>query len=681
MIRRFALAVLTLFYFQVSAQHTLTVLTKDSATHSPLIGVTAFIQSNKKGGASDVNGRISLSDIPDGDQQITFNYIGYKSKIIYLHFPIAQAELAIFLSAEKAELEEVIVSSTRTNSRIDDLPIKVEVLGQEDMDEESTIVPNGVGSILGDLSVITIQRTNPINGNDAVRLQGLDYKYTQMLRDGLPLYEGFSGSLGVLSIPPLDLKQVEIIKGSASTLYGGGAIGGLINFISKTPIDSPAVTLTLNQTSLKESNINLFLSRKRNKTGATLFAGGTLKQVFDVNGDGFAEIPQQQNFIFHPRVFFYISPKANADAGLTITSDNRRGGDIYAVQHTNDSVHPFLFTEKIIRGTLDAHATYQLNEKNSLTLKTTSSLFDRSLYYAGFNFEGSQLSSYSEINNVYKNDKHIWVTGINATTEVFKNQKGDSIHFGNYDYVTLGGFSQEDWLLFKKLSLEAGIRGDYHDRYKWFMLPAAGIFYKPTTNLSLRLHYGTGYKTPNLFTGSQAQDYAHLIPVSDKVKPELSTGVNMDINYHILLFNTLSVQLNQALYYTTISNPTIIRSDSLQNKFITNGNYDVTSIGTDTYLRLKLDDWELYVGYNHTEAKQNGTGVSFNMPFNPKDKFATTLTYEIEHKWRMGIESSYFANQYIYNNIHVPDYWFVAGMLERKIKFGSIVLNCENIGD
>lgn len=69
------------------------------------------------------------------------------------------------------------------------------------------------------------------------------------------------------------------------------------------------------------------------------------------------------------------------------------------------------------------------------------------------------------------------------------------------------------------------------------------------------------------------------------------------------------------------------------------------------------------------------------MPFNPKDKFSTTIAYEIENKWRIGIEASYSGNQYVYNNKKVPDFIFMAAMVERKFKKGSIVLNCENLLD
>ncbi|MDQ3109617.1 MAG: TonB-dependent receptor [Bacteroidota bacterium] len=678
----FLILFLSCFIPSLHSQNVLRLSIADSASNEKLAGAIVTMENSSKGAAANIDGYAEIADIPDGKHSFLINYTGYNSFRFSVTFPQADANaiIAIRLSAEEQDV--VIISSTRTNARIEDLPVKVEVLGQEEMDEESTLVPGGIGSILGDLSVITIQKTNPVSGNDAVRMQGLDYKYTQLLRDGLPLYEGFSGSLGVLAIPPLDLKQVEIIKGSASTLYGGSAIGGLINFISKTPSDTPRVTLTLNQTSLYETNLNAFLSKKDQRVGVTFFTGMNFRQSVDVNNDGFTEVPEQRNFIFHPRLFFYpVNKKLSANIGLTVNADSRRGGDVYALQHSSDTLHSFLFNENVLRTTVDGHFSWQPDAAHVVSLKTSGSVFDRSLGYNGFLFAARQRSTYTELNHLFHSEKHTLVTGVNFTTESFRKLESDSVYFGSYDYTTFGAFAQEDWQLFKKLSVEAGIRFDYHNRYKGFILPAVGLFYKPADFISVRLHYGSGYKTPNLFSTSQPADYPRLIAISANVKPERSNGLNADFDFHTVLFGKLSVQLNQAFYYTVIDNPTVLQTDTSGRILVSNGDYRVSSVGTDTYLRLELENWELYVGYNHTEAVLTGTNVHFNMPFNPKDKFATTLAWKLEGKWRAGVEAAYNANQYIYDNIRVPDYWFVAAMIERKFSHGSLVLNCENLGD
>jgi outer membrane receptor for ferrienterochelin and colicins len=255
---------LFLFCLTANAQSYFTCIVRDSSTNEPLPGVTVLLQNTSNGTATDARGRATLQNIPAGTQSIIFSLLSYRKYQATYSFPLANPDkpVTILLAPEQAVLEEVLISSSRTNARIEDLPIRVEVLGQEEMNEESLIVPGNITSILGDLAIITVQRANPVNANDVIRMQGLDARYTQILRDGLPLYGGFSGSLGVLAIPPLDLKQVEIIKGSASTLYGGGAIGGLLNFISKTPADSAQTSFLLNATTLREYNLNSYLSRK-----------------------------------------------------------------------------------------------------------------------------------------------------------------------------------------------------------------------------------------------------------------------------------------------------------------------------------------------------------------------------------------------------------------------------------
>jgi len=98
----------------------------------------------------------------------------------------------------------------------------------------------------------------------------LDGRYTQILKDGYPAYGGFSGTMSLLEIPPLDLKQVEIIKGPSATLFGAGAIAGVVNFISKTPEEEPVTSLVLNQTSALGTDFSIFNSRKFERFGYTL---------------------------------------------------------------------------------------------------------------------------------------------------------------------------------------------------------------------------------------------------------------------------------------------------------------------------------------------------------------------------------------------------------------------------
>ena len=192
---------LSLLVCRTEAQNVVRIKVVDAATSESLPGASVVFATLKRGASANADGNVEFKDIPQGRHELKISYVGYMDTVVMIDVPTTMAEVLVGMHASEGELEEIIVSSTRTNRRIEDLPLKVEVLGMEEMDEESALVPGNIASILGDLAVITVQRTNPVNGNDAIRMQGLDQQYTLLAKDGLPLFGGFSGSLGVLSIP------------------------------------------------------------------------------------------------------------------------------------------------------------------------------------------------------------------------------------------------------------------------------------------------------------------------------------------------------------------------------------------------------------------------------------------------------------------------------------------------
>ncbi len=678
---KFKITIISLFILitvTTHAQNNFRAVVKDSAGHEPLVGATVSVEGTNIADITNDKGSVTLRKVPDGEQTIVIYAFAHKKTKITYTFPLdSKKTITIFLPETDTNLDEVVITTSRTNSRIEDSPTMVEVMGQEEMDEESAVVPGNISSLLGDLSIITVQHTSPINGNEAIRMQGLDSKYTQIMRDGMPLFGGFSGSLGVLSIPPLDLKQVEIIKGAASTLYGGGAIGGLINLISKTPGETPEATITASASSLGEGNLNAYTSGKLNKTGYTLFAGANVKQAQDINGDGFAEVPKNTNYTVHPRLFFEVNPKTKIILSFTSTYDSRTGGDIQAIDFGPDDAHPFIQTENTYRNTLDFSIVNKHSHKHTFSFKAAGSAYERDADYSGAIFNGIQYSSYSELNDVIKLKKHTMVLGLNFISENFVLVQNDSTRFGNYDNYTAGSFIQDDWNISSKLIMQMGMRYDYHFTFNSFYLPRVSFLYKPNRKISFRLAGGSGYKTPNMFDLAAPSRY--LNPVGIEVKSENAYGANADIIYHTVLFEALNLQIDQAFYYAHITNPIVLQTDTTQNLFAANADYKTNSYGTDTYARLTYKQVEVYLGYNHTESRQKFDTTFINTPFNPKDKFSSVITYTVEEKWRFALEAAFTANQYIYNNDKVNDFWFMAAMIERKFKFGSIVLNCENL--
>ena len=176
---------------------------------------------------TDADGTVRLS-LPPGriDVVVTKNDFDPAAAQVQIR---AGAESRIDVELEpESELEEnVIVSSTRTDQRIADIPLRVEVVPPDEVQEKTAMSPGDVSMLLAETNGLRVQTTSPALGGASLRIQGLSGRYSQILADGLPLYGAQSGSVGILQIPPMDLGQVEVIKGVASALYGMSAIGGV----------------------------------------------------------------------------------------------------------------------------------------------------------------------------------------------------------------------------------------------------------------------------------------------------------------------------------------------------------------------------------------------------------------------------------------------------------------------
>ena len=159
----------------------------------------------------------------------------------------ATQEVIVELQPQPSLEESVtVVASTRTDKRLEDQPMRVEVLAREEIEEKMLMTPGDIVMMLNEMGGMRVQTTSPSLGAASVRIQGMRGRYTRVLSDGLPLF-GDVGGLGLLQIPPMDLGQVEVIKGVASALYGAGAMGGVINLLSRRPGAEPAEEFLLNR--------------------------------------------------------------------------------------------------------------------------------------------------------------------------------------------------------------------------------------------------------------------------------------------------------------------------------------------------------------------------------------------------------------------------------------------------
>lgn len=659
---------------------------KDEKSKEPLIGVNVFIPQLKLGSVSDTNGFVEINKIPSGKYDIKFSYVGYKTLQINISFPLDNKNLIqqVYLEQQNVELPQVTISSTRTENRIDNTPIRVEVLGLDEVNEEIGIKPGNISKLLGETSGIQVQQTSFSSGNVTFRIQGLPGQYTQLLKDGFPLYSGFSSGLSLLQIPPLDLQQVEIVKGPSSTLYGGDAIAGIVDLVSKTPQSKHELSFLINQTQKGESDFSGYYSSRKNNIGMTLLADYNFQKPIDVNHDGFTDIPKFNQMNFEPKLFFYFNDSINLTAGISYSYDNREGGDLIAIQNSPDSLHSYINKNKSTRISSIFDLTKTFASDNVLNFKNSTNSFNLNLQIPSTNFSGKQFSTYSELSYLIKNKNNRLVLGLNLNTDNFKQESFSSTTNLDYYNYSLGAFVLDDWNILNNLTLQSGFRTDYQNKYNTFLLPQVFLLYKFEKDFYLRFGGGLGYKIPTVFTDeAEERAYLNVLPIPDNAKAEKSFGSSVDFNYHALLWDEVNFSFDQAFYFSRVTNPLMANEDSLASGklFYYNSSSSLDAKGFDTNLHFTLDDFEFFMDYTFTDAELISSNGHSYLELTPKHKLNITATLEDEDNWRTGLEAFYTGRQYLASGSESPDYWTIGLMVEKYFDHFSIIANVENLFD
>ncbi|MEY2639276.1 MAG: hypothetical protein RIR90_758 [Bacteroidota bacterium] len=657
---------------------------KDAETKEPLSGATAMLQGSTNAATADQNGFIELKSIPNGKQIMLFRLIGYVERIDTFHFPLVQSDtLEIFLSPEAEEIEEVVITSTRSSRTIADNPTRIEAVSGEELTEKGNMKPGDIRMLLNESTGIQTQQTSATSYNSSIRIQGLDGKYTQLLRDGLPRYSGFSGGLSLLQIVPLDLKQVEVIKGASSTLYGGGAIAGLVNLISKTPKEKRELSFMLNGTSALGLDASGFYSQKFKKVGATLFASYNKGTPYDPANIGLTAIPKFNRYTINPRLLVYLDEKTTLNIGVNATIEDRIGGDIRYIKNEINNTNSFFERNKTNRISTQLGLDHHINEQSKFSFKNSISYYNRSIEIPSFKFTGVQVLSFSEASYNHKTKKSEWITGLNLWTDKFTQTQFGNSKLVDYTHTTFGAFVQNTWNATDKFVLETGLRGDYQNEYGFFALPRISALFKANQHLTIRLGGGLGYKTPTIFSeDAERIQFRGVLPIDvSKTRAEQSVGTNFDINYKTSLSDEVFLSVNTLFFYTQVKNPLVLvpTSSSLFEFQQPKGFIDTK--GIETNVKLSYADFKLFIGYTFADVKQHYNGNSTAFPLVAKHRLNNVLMYEIEDKLKIGLEAYYFSPQKLNDGSTGKSYWITGLMAEKLWENFSVFINFENFLD
>lgn len=578
--------------------------------------------------------------------------------------------------------ERIIVQATRSGRVANDQPIRVELINREEIEEKAAMRPGNISMLVAETGGVRMQTTSPALGSANIRLQGLYGRYTQLLADGLPLYGNQASSIGLMQIPPTDLGRVEIIKGSASSLYGGSALGGVINLVSRTPDDELNGEVLINATTRNGQDITSYIETPlTDSLKGSLTAGAHYQKEQDIDNDGWIDLADYERYTARPRLFWEGEEGETLYATLGFMTEQRVGGNTQNGTVADGS----FFKQSQESQRIDSGLVFNMPVLDSLTLNArASAMVQDHTHGYGVVIEEDQHESYLlETSIAGYGEKSDWVAGIAYQSEIYASETFSQF---DYSYEVPGIFAQLDYELTDEVTTSYSARVDEHSEYGTQFSPRVSLLYRPS-NLTIRGSYGQGFFATTPFVEEIESVGLSRLETLENLQEEQAETASLDFTY---IFENIETSLT--LFGSNVDNVTRVEAFSSNNDAtfdrikLVNTEGETKIRGSEVLLRYRWQDVKLTASYLYLDAtEESPTGNSRRqIALTPKHSAGFVAMWEQHGNFRAGFEAYYTGTQRVNDNPYINEsnpYWHLGLMGEMTFGRFSWFINLENLLD
>ncbi len=569
------------------------------------------------------------------------------------HFSLAAAE------------ETVIVTTARVPSLIGDEPIRIEAVPSEEIEENLTVQPGNISTLLNELPSARIQAAAPGLGGVGLQLRGMPTRHTLVLTDGLPLLGAESDDFGLLQTPPLDLQRIELIKGAASALYGGSALGGVLNIVSKSPKAESAVLA--NATSRGGRDLEAFLTDDslRGWSG-TLTAGVHDQSREDVNHDAWTDIPGFRRYSVRPRIWW--DPGENQSMFFTggITDERREGGTLLGQRLPTGTPFPEVLRTRRFDGGVVAY--WKLSDVLTLNsrISATSANLDRT--FGELRTPSTQTTIFSEQSLTGDTGGHQWAAGLAFQHNALRVESAAGV---GYTYNVPGVFVQDEFSPATWIKLAAAGRVDSNNRYGTYASPRlSALFRQPGSPWSLRASAGGGFAAPTPFVEEVESTSLGVLEPLRGLHAERSWTESLDAKW---ARNEWDV--NVSVFNSVIRNPLQTRPAPGARLELVNDPDARKAPGGEVLIHYVVGPLQMIGSWSYINATRN----AFLVPHHSAELGGIL---ESDALGRIGLEANYSGAQRLeddpYRSFSQP-YITVNALGEIRFKGFSVFINAVNL--
>ena len=553
----------------------------------------------------------------------------------------------------------ITVEATRTGSRIEDSPLRVEVLEREEIEEKMLMTPGDIVMMLNEMGGMRVQATSPSLGAASVRVQGMRGRYTRFLSDGLPLF-GEVGGLGLLQIPPMDLGQVEVIKGVASSLYGAGAMGGVINLVSRVPGHEPVRELLINRSTLGGTDAVTFFGQPLGGGwGLTFLGGGHWQERVDVNDDTWSDLPRYSRGIARPRLFWSDDKGNRVFATVGITVEDREGGSPSHVEALDTRAFDAGYLDqRIVRG------TYLITTRAAMSSKEHDHLF------GAVREHDRHTTGFGEVTMRGAAGAHTWVAGAAVEIDHYHN---DDVPQFDHAFTIPGAFVQDDVMLKPWLSMSGSARLDYHSEYGAFVSPRVSALLRSGA-WSGRASFGTGFFGPSALTEETEAAGLTRLAMPQPLLAETGRSASIDITR-----TSGPISATVTLFTSRVGDSITVDRDT---EYAIRNAEKTTNAGVELLATWRAEPFAVTGTYTYVRSREFDADGITDVALTPRHSGGVVAMWEKEDIGRIGVELYYTGWQRLESNPYADrsEPYAIVGVLGER-QFGRIRLfiNGENL--
>lgn len=533
--------------------------------------VNIYLKEYTLGTASDSEGYYEIKNIPNGNHTVIISSIGYKTKSINIFFNNNQITRDFSLASDNS-LDEVVISGTLRPVSKSNSPVPVEVYSETFFRKNPT--PSIFESLQNVNGVRPQLNCNVCNTGD-IHINGLEGPYAFVLIDGMPIVSGLSTVYGLTGIPQALIERVEIVKGPASTLYGSEAVGGILNVITKKPINAPLLSTDSFLSSWGELNLDVGLRYDMSKKTQGLLGVNyfNFQNRIDNNNDNFTDMTLQNRIsIFNKVSIERENNKAFTIAGRYVYED-RWGGEMNWEKEFRGGNQ--IYGESIYTNRWETFGTYELPTYENIRFQFSANGHYQDSFYGETSYDAEQLVGFGQlVYNKKIRKKHNLLIGAAYRYTFYDDNTFATLNENGIDnkpsIIHLPGiFIQDEIQINDRKKLLLGVRWDNNNIHGNIFSPRVNFKWNSKNNSDiLRLSAGNGFRVANVFTEDHAAlTGARSVEFEGELQPETSWNVNVNYVKKINTENS-SITLDASSFYTYFNNRILPDYETNPNKII-----------------------------------------------------------------------------------------------------------------